>query len=346
MKPGQTILSIAAGAVGVAVAGAVSRVAVQRRALARRDHVAEIPLGSLRSEPLIVIADDGVSLHVEVDEPAAGAPDVTMIFVHGFALNQDCWHFQRAAYRGLIRTVFYDQRSHGRSGRSSRKNATIDQLGRDLRRVIEATAPGPVVLVGHSMGGMTVLALAEHEPELFGDRIVGVGLISTSASRLDVHKMFLPFVPSMLSDGLIRRSVSVLSHGHRAIDSVRRATRPVALVATDQLGFGDDVPEEYVEFVDAMLSETGFDVVAAFYPNFDSHNRRAALAALAHLPTWIVCGTDDQITAFRHSQDLHKNLPESTLVECTGAGHMVIVERHQQVNSALDQLVAAVTTGH
>lgn len=346
MKAGRAIVSVAAGVVGVAAAGAVSRVAAQRMALARRDDVEDVPLGTLRSEPQIVIADDGVSLHVEVDEPESGAPNVTVIFVHGFALNLDCWHFQRAAYRGLIRTVFYDQRSHGRSGRSSRKNATIDQLGRDLRKVIEATTPGPVVLVGHSMGGMTVLALAEQAPELFGDRIIGVGLVATTAGGLDVHKMFLPFVPSMFSDGLVRRSVNVLSRGHQVIDSLRRATRSVALVATDQLGFGDDVPEEYVEFVDAMIADTSFDVVAAFFPNFDSHDKRQATRAMVDLPITVVCGTDDQITAVRHSRDLHELLPKSTLVECIGAGHMVIIERHQQVNSALDQLISASTAGH
>ena len=39
------------------------------------------------------------------------------------------------------------------------------------------------MLVGHSMGGMTIMALAEEYPELFGDRVVGVGLISTTAGR-------------------------------------------------------------------------------------------------------------------------------------------------------------------
>ena len=95
-----------------------------------------------------------------------------MVFVHGFCLNLDCWHFQRAAYRGLVRTVYYDQRSHGRSGRSDREHADIDQLGRDLKQVIDQVAPdGPVVLVGHSMGGMSIVALAEQFPELIGDRV-------------------------------------------------------------------------------------------------------------------------------------------------------------------------------
>ncbi len=104
------------------------------------------------------------------------------------------------------------------------------------------------------------------------------------------------------------------------------------------------MPEEYVEFVDAMLSETSFEVVAAFYPNLASHDKFASVGTLAKVPTAIVCGTDDQITAISHSRELHNRLPESVLVECGGAGHMVIVERFEQVNSALDQLLAASTT--
>ena len=61
---------------------------------------------------------------------------------------------------------------------------TIDQLGRDLKAVIDAAAPeGPLVLVGHSMGGMTVMALADQYPELIRDRVVGVAFVGTSCGR-------------------------------------------------------------------------------------------------------------------------------------------------------------------
>ena len=74
---------------------------------------------------------------------------MTLVFVHGYTLNLDCWHFQRAAFRGLVRSVYYDQRSHGRSGRSPHENATIDQLGHDLLAVLDAFVPdGPVVPFG------------------------------------------------------------------------------------------------------------------------------------------------------------------------------------------------------
>jgi len=63
--------------------------------------------------------------------------------------------------------VFYDHRSHGRSGRSSHENATVEQLARDLLTVADALAPDQqLVLMGHSMGGIAIIALAELHPEL------------------------------------------------------------------------------------------------------------------------------------------------------------------------------------
>ena len=193
------------------------------------------------------------------------------MFAHGFALNLDCWHFQRAAYRGLVRTVFYDQRSHGRSGRSGDDNATIDQLGIDLLAVLDAVAPeGPVVVIGHSMGGMTIVALAEQHPELFGDRIVGVGLVSTTAGGLEPSRILLPMIPARLTGRMTQRAVRTLARGHRTVDGLRRAGRAVAMVATDLFAFGDEVPAAYVDFVDEMLSATPFEVVAEFFPSFRS----------------------------------------------------------------------------
>ncbi len=113
------------------------------------------------------------------------------------------------------------------------------------------------------------------------------------------------------------------------------------MVATDQFAFGDDVPQSYVEFVDSMLAKTPFDVVAEFFPNFEGLDKFAVINAFERLPTTILCGTDDKMTSIGHSRKMHQHIVGSQLVECEGAGHMVIIERHEQVNAALDQLIAA-----
>lgn len=334
------ILRVAASAAGVAVAGTAVGVARRRRIIAHRGVGDATPFGGLRSTPVTVVADDGVPLHVEVDE-SPGSP-MTVVFVHGYALNLDCWHFQRAGYRGLVRAVYYDQRSHGRSGRSTEGHATIEQLGVDLLQVLDDIVPdGPVVLVGHSMGGMSIIALAEAHPELFADRIVGVGLLSTTAGGLRPHRILVPAVPSGLGSALALRAVATLARGHRAVDGVRRVGRAVATVVTDTFAFGDEVPASYVEFVDQMLSATSFEVIAEFFPNFSALDKFETVAALGAVPVSIICGTEDRLTSIGHSRKLHSRIPDSTLLECEGAGHMVLLERHEQVNAALDQLFAA-----
>ena len=354
MSTTRRVLGVAAGAVGVAAAGTVLRLAQRRRIIARRGVGDHTPFGSLRSQPLTVVADDGVPLLVEVDEldPAVtGATsararrrhaELTVVFVHGYALTLDSWHFQRAAYRGLVRTVFYDQRSHGRSGRSTEDHANIEQLGHDLLSVLDAAVPeGPVVLVGHSMGGMTIVALAEQHPELFGDRVVGAALISTTAGGLEPSRILFPMVPAWGSAGAVVRGINVLARTHKIVDGVRRAGRDVAIVATAQLAFGDDVPGSYVTFVDRMLSATPFEVVAEFFPGFSSLDKFESVEVLAKVPTAVICGTDDKLTSIGHSRKLHSRIDGSTLLECHGAGHMVLLERHDEVNGEIDLLLAA-----
>src|SRR3954453_23299736 len=153
-----------------------------------------------------VRTDDGVDLHVEVDEN----PDsqLTVVLAHGFTARMAEWELQREALRPRARLVLFDQRGHGRSGWTKLTKATIDRTGRDLGEVLDATTPeGPVVLAGHSMGGMSVMALARQRPELFGTRVVGVFLLATSAGGL-------------VESGLGGRAVS--GWGGRAVKLVRR----------------------------------------------------------------------------------------------------------------------------
>ncbi len=134
-----------------------------------------------------VITDDGVPLHVEFDGLGRAGNDTaptTVVFSHGFTARLAEWELQRAALRDRARLVFWDQRGHGRSGWTKLTSATIDRTGRDLGAVIDAATDGPVVLVGHSMGGMSIMALARQRPELFGTRVVGAFLLATSAGGL------------------------------------------------------------------------------------------------------------------------------------------------------------------
>jgi pimeloyl-ACP methyl ester carboxylesterase len=155
-------------------------------------------------------------------------------------------------------------------------------------------------------------------------------------------------LPAKLGGELTSRTLRTLARRHKLVDGVRRAGKSVATVATDLFAFGDEVPAAYVEFVDSMLSETPFEVVAEFFPSFHGLDKFDAVEALGRVPTTVICGTADKLTSIGHSRKLHERIPGSVLIECDNAGHMVLLERHGQVNAALDQLVSAATerVGH
>jgi pimeloyl-ACP methyl ester carboxylesterase len=272
---------------------------------------------------------------------AADEPEPTLVFVHGYALNLDCWHFQREYFRGKHRMVFYDQRSHGESGRSDNHHATVDQLGDDLLRVLDELVPeGPVVLVGHSMGGMTVMAFAERHPEVFTARVRGVALISTTAGGLKTHRIVSRLIPDSIGSQVGPRLIAGLALAPEIVDRVRRRGSNVGYLVADQFAFGEDVPAAYVEFVNNMLAATSFEVLAQFFPNFDTLDKFDVLTSFAHVPTTILSGTKDVLTSVGHSRKMADRIPQATLVECVGAGHMVILEQKDRVNAALEDLVA------
>ena len=90
---------IAGATIGVLAAGAAAGILAERKLVARKRAAAAQPFGSVRGTRHTVVAEDGLELYAEVDEPdRAGDRPVTVVFVHGYALNLDCWHFQRAGH--------------------------------------------------------------------------------------------------------------------------------------------------------------------------------------------------------------------------------------------------------
>ena len=343
---GRTRALQAAAGLGIAIATGLvvdKRLGVRAR---RRAADAEGTLGTLRGEQHTVVASDGIKLYAEVDERSPYASEaprtdgVTVVFAHGFALNLDCWHYQRRAFRGRRRMVFYDQRSHGRSDRSDTDNATIEQLGDDLLTVLDALAPEEkVVLVGHSMGGMSVVALAEKHPELFGDRVVGVALISTTAGGMRAHKILSRYVPDTVGRKVVERGLLVASHRERFLELARQRGSALSLWVIQEFAFGKGkVPPEQVVFLDDMIASTPLKVLVEFIPQFDALDKFTVVSSFERVPTWIMCGTADKLTSIGHSRKLHQHIDGSHLVELEGGGHMPIFEFSDTVDENLGEL--------
>ncbi|WP_333768456.1 alpha/beta fold hydrolase [Streptomyces sp. IBSBF 2435] len=364
-------------AIGVVAAGAAAGLAIERvtvgRGVRRKAQLAldaTGPYGSLRGAAGTVAAEDGTELYYETEDAAAPEPaepsrrgwlrgrrgagtapggpaplPVTVVFCHGYCLNQDSWHFQRAALRGTVRAVYWDQRSHGRSERGRDQMAggpaTIDQLGRDLRAVLDAAVPeGPVVLVGHSMGGMTVMAFAEQFPDYVRERIAGVGFISTSSGKLAAVTLGLPAVGARAFRAVAPGLLRIMGSQAELVERARRATAELFAGIIKRYSFGSDVDPAVGRFAERLIESTPIDVVAEFYPAFTEHEKGDSLALLDGLPGLVLAGDKDLLTPSAHSTEIAEKLPEAELVIVPGAGHLVIFERPELVIPALALLIA------
>ncbi|RPK93099.1 alpha/beta hydrolase [Streptomyces sp. ADI98-10] len=366
---------IAGAAIGVLAAGAAAGVAVERltvgrgmRKKARLALDATGPYGSLRGTPGRAVADDHTELYYEIDEvedaPAAAdegpgatgtrrrrlfgrkAPaPVTVVFSHGYCLGQDSWHFQRAALRGLVRCVYWDQRSHGRSerGRAQAYGVPlgIDQLGRDLKAVIDAAAPeGPLVLAGHSMGGMTMMALADQYPALIRDRVAAVALIGTSSGELGEVNFGLPVAGVNAVRRVLPGVLKALGSQTELVERGRRATADLFAGLIKRYSFGSrDVDPAVSRFAERLIESTPIDVVAEFYPAFTEHDKSGALTAFRDVPVLILAGDKDLVTPSSHSEAIADVLPDAELVIVPDAGHLVMLEHPEAVTDRLADLL-------
>ncbi|NLU77023.1 alpha/beta hydrolase [Micromonospora sp. HNM0581] len=333
-------------ALGVAAAGLAAGVATER-ALVRRlkadptDPYAEEAFGDQRyDEAYLLEMPDGTDIHVEVVEPTRPVErHPTVLLVHGFCLDMGTFHFQRKllAERGEHRIVAYDQPGHGRSGRLESGEYDLTALGRTLRRVIDEAAPaGPLVLVGHSMGGMTIMALAELYPEMFGDRVVGTVLMATSGGLLAETKLVAPALLGRVGAPVLYMAGNVTRYGGAVIDRARRSTGNVAWLLTRRYGFGTTRPSPaLVSYVERMNSRTSADTVTRYLRTLASHSRFPALAALVNTPVLVIVGDKDMITPMTHSEEIVRRLPHAEFVRVPDSGHVVMLEHAEEVNAAL-----------
>jgi non-heme chloroperoxidase len=267
----------------------------------------------------VITTDDGAVLAATVagDPTSDRAP---VVLPH-------CWTGSRAigvpVARRLIaaghRVVFYDQRGHGASTLGS-DTMSIERLGADLAAVLDQLNVRDAVLAGHSMGGMTVMGFACHHPDVLRERVRGLALVATAAHGLSDRgrKRLLRLA---LRGDFATRVMSGLRLGNMLV-------RPT---------FGVDPAPEHVDATRALFAATPAEVRRACVEAMGAMDLRRGLAAV-DVPTVVLLGRRDTLIANSLTRAIVDHIAGADLVELPGAGHMLPLERPDDVVAAVRRL--------
>ena len=319
------------------------------RSRLRRPHISRSgakPRDEAHSTPfesLTVTTDDGARLAVyRYESEGANEHTPTVIFAHGWTLSHESWLpvARRLVSDGLgqsasdatpvapssdggVRLLLWDQRGHGSSTFASGKRTvqaqTVRALGDDLGAVLKLVPEqSPVVLAGHSMGGMTVMAFAGLHPDVVEERVAGVVLVSTASGELRG--------PGLPGEVALMRALS------RVPLRLGPAVRPRSQSRT---AFGSGARLEDMAETARQIGSTRLATTGAFYAALMAHDEMASLPALDAVGTTILCGTKDRLTPLRLSKRLAEAMPNAELRVMEGKGHMLTYEATDAVVEAI-----------
>jgi pimeloyl-ACP methyl ester carboxylesterase len=332
-------LAVAGGATaGAAVLGYVGARHRIRQARARPDPELAESLGERPGTERRVRSFDGTELAVNEVGPA-DAPAVVLI--HGFSGDLTLWHYQWKELSTRYRVILYDQRGHGRSGPAANGDYSMDALGRDLEAVLDAVSPtGPVALVGHSLGGMTILSFAAQFSEAFRGRIRAVVLANTAAS--DLVKAVAGGMGVRAGQFLAAATLRLASNRERIHRMRTRALAgggDLAFAAARLTNFGPEAPPSLVEYVASVAARAPVEVWSDLLMSLIDMDLGDALEHI-RAPTLIIVGDVDRLTPPASALAMKRALPDAHMVVFEGAGHCTMLERHDEFNRVVRRFLA------
>ena len=233
----------------------------------------------------------------------------TVVLAHCWGCSHAIWvPVARRLVESGHRVVLYDQRGHGSSTRGAAP-LSIETLGNDLAAVLENLDVERAVLAGHSMGGMTIMSLATYHPHVLDERACALVLVATAAADMGSGAIGM----ERFASGLIASPAVSLAlrsgAGNRFVRGV----------------FGADPVREQMDLTRILFAQTHPRVRSGFLSAMTAVNLLEGIATIG-VPTTVMIGSRDRLTAPARSDQLIGAIPGARLVTLPGRGHMLPLE--------------------
>lgn len=324
------------GALGLGAASAAGAAwAAQHRAVRRARQEAKAGFedeGLVLPDDVVrhdVVVEDGATIHV-VERGSGPA----LLLLHGMLLSSDIWVHQLTDLAARHRVVAVDMRGHGRSTLGSRP-WDVETMAGDVRAVVDALDLRGCLLVGHSMGGMVALKLAQDLSDTArSGRFCGVVVVGSAAGPF----VRLPGWPALskATAPTTRRALMVLERVGAAVPS-----QDVHWWSS-RINFGPEAVPAQVRFMEDVLQAMPLGSFAHLIPQLAGVDLSAGLIDV-DVPVLFVIGSHDRLVGPRYSRRTAGAIAEAQVVELPRCGHMPMLERRNEFSRLLDEFCAKVT---
>jgi len=215
-----------------------------------------------------------------------------------------CGINREMACKKNMEVILVDLPGHGKS--PGLACDSVREYSENLHRMMMEHNLGKCYIAGHSLGGAISMSLTLSHP----DAVKGLIIIGSGAK--------LRVLPEIL-DGITR-------------DKEKTVCEIVALAFSQKTS----PSMKRVDFNETMKCSA--DVI---FRDFNACNRFNIMDLVNKItaPTLIICGTDDALTPPKYSQYLNKEIKGSQLILIEDAGHMVMWEKPEEVNKAIEEFV-------
>jgi len=342
-----TVRRVVAGAAAAAAAGAAGYAAnrlFRRRAVERglRSLAHPLPQGPTDAKrpaqgDELELPGDVVHHYVDVRDGGrvhvverGNGPEIVLL--HGAGLSAGVWAYQFRDLTDRFRLVALDLRGHGES-RPGSDGMTIKAMVDDLVHVLMSLDLRPALLVGHSLGGMTVLRFARQYPQLVAERVASVMLLSTAAG-------VVPNVAPWNRLGTLAGRAAVAAGG--VVARSGRAGLPEGEIgrAFCRAGFGVAPSAPQINAVLRMMRAADPGLLAGLVPELMAFDERAAFEEMS-IPVTVVVGDRDRVTRPALARQLAETLGGAHVVVWPGGGHMLMYERREALDWLIKRLASA-----
>jgi pimeloyl-ACP methyl ester carboxylesterase len=274
----------------------------------------------------------GTELAVETYGPA-GAP--TLVLTHGWGANGAAWYYARRGLGDRFRLVMWDLAGLGASRGPADADYSVERMARDLAAVLATTGDRPVVLVGHSIGGMINYAFCRLFPEQVGRKVVGLVQVDTSHTNPIGTVPLSPLMQALrwpLFEPLLRLTVW-FSPLVRLMNWMSYLNGSAHLV-TAFSGFAGSETRGQLDFSALLTPKASPAVLARGMLGMLRYDEAATLPTIP-IPVLLVTGDTDRVVVPETSERMRALLPSAELSVLAPAGHMAVLERHAELNGAI-----------